>query len=122
MSKDYSFNGVLAQAQRMSRVQPNQAIVSFIGEMIKVTGSMAVANKLNVNQAIDVIATNMGCDPSIIRSDDEVAELEAAQQKAQQQAQQMAAIEQASVAAKNLGQAKMGSDGDETALGAVVGK
>lgn len=115
---DYKFNGVLAQAQKLNRVQPNQAIVSFVGDLVSVTKNMAVARKLNVNQAIDVIATNLGCDPSIIRSDDEVAAIEQAEAQAAQQQQMLNTMQQGSEIAKNLA----GSPLDEkNALAALTG-
>jgi hypothetical protein len=121
--KDYSFNGVLAQAQRMNRVQPNQTMMRFVAEMAAANPQDPSAwDKIDRDQGYDVIATDMGCDPSIIRSDEVVAQIRDQRAQAQAAQQKLAAIEQASAAAKNLGQAKMGTDGDETALGALTGK
>ncbi len=115
---EYKFSGVLAQAQKLNRVQPNQAIVSFVGELIRITGDPSIGRKLNVDQAIDVIATNLGCDPSIINSDQVVQALKQAEAQAKQQAQTLAAAEQGSKIAKNLAGSPLD---EENALSALTG-
>ncbi len=115
---DYKFNGVLANAQKLNRVQPNQAIVSFFADIISITKDPNTILKLDIDQAIDVIATNLGCDPSIIRSDETVQDIRAQQQKAQQQAQAMATAEQGSKIAKNLSGSPLDTD---NALAALTG-
>jgi hypothetical protein len=118
---EYRFQGVLAQAQKMNRVQPIQfamGIATQIAQAQQVTGQPPeIFDKFDPDQAIDEIATDIGVPATVIRSDAEVAAIR--QQRAQmlQQQQQMAAIQQASQAAKNLGQAKLD---DDNALGALV--
>ena len=117
--KDWIFNGVLAQAQRMNRVQPNQTIVRMVAELAAATpDDQSIWDKINRDQALDVIATDMGCDPSIIRSDEDAQAMRDARAQAQQQAQQMAQLEQASKVAGNLGKAQVTED---TALGKLAG-
>jgi hypothetical protein len=117
--KDYTFNGVLAQAQRMNRVQPNQTIVRMVAELAAATpDDQSIWDKIDRDQALDVIATDMGCDPSIIRSDEDAEARRAQRAQQQQQAQQMAQMEQASKVAGNLGKAQVTED---TALGKLVG-
>ena len=64
------------------------------------------ADKLDLDQAIDEYGNALGVSPSIVRSDDAVAELRAARQQ-QQQAMQVAAMAQpaaqAASAVKSLG-------------------
>jgi len=119
---EYKFNGVLAQAQKMSRVQPIQFAMGVATEIAKaqqVTGQPPeIFDKFDPDQAIDEICTDINVPASVIRSDSEVAAIR--QQRAQQlaQQQQMAALQQATQAAKNLGQAPL--DG-KNALSALVG-
>jgi hypothetical protein len=119
----YKFNGVLAQAQKMSRVQPIQFVIGVaqtIAQAQQVTGQPPqIFDKFDADQAIDEIATDIGVPASVIRSDAEVAAIRQERQAAIAQQQKMAAINQATQAAKNLGQAKLD---DDTALGALVGK
>jgi hypothetical protein len=119
---EYRFQGVLAQAQKMNRVQPIQfalGVVGQIAEAQRVTGvAPEVLDKFNTDQAVDEISTDVGVPSTVIRSDAQVAAIREQRAQAQQQAQQMAALKQASEAAKNLGQAPLD---DDNALGALVG-
>lgn len=117
----YRFNGVLAQAQKMGRVQPIQfaiGVAQTIAQAQQITGQPPeIFDKFDADQAIDEIATDIGVPASVIRSDEQVAAIRQQRQAALQQQQQMAALQQATQAAKNLGQANLG---DDTALGALV--
>jgi len=115
---EYKFNGVLANAQKLNRVQPNQAIVSFFAQIISITKDPNTILKLDIDQAIDVIATNLGCDPTIIRSDETVAMIRQQQAQAKQQQMQLEAAERGSVIAKNLAGSPLDSD---NALSALTG-
>lgn len=119
---EYRFQGVLAQAQKMNRVQPVQfalGIVSQIADAQRITGQMPeVLDKFNCDQAVDEVSTDVGVPSTVIRSDAEVAAIREQRAQAQQAAQQAALMKQASETAKNLGQTPV--DGDN-ALGALVG-
>lgn len=119
---EYRFQGVLAQAQKMNRVQPIQfalGVVGQIAEAQKITGQAPeVLDKFNTDQAVDEMSTDVGVPSTVIRSDEEVAAIRQQRAQAQQQAQQMAMMEQASKTAKNLGQTPLD---DNNALGALVG-
>lgn len=116
------FNGVLAQAQKMNRIQPIQFVMGIaqqIAQAQQVTGQPPeIFDKLNADQSIDEVATDIGAPATIIRSDEEVAAIRQERAAALKQQQQMAALQQATQAAKNLGQAKLD---DNSALGALVG-
>ncbi len=119
---EYRFQGVLAQAQKMNRVQPIQfamGVVSQIAQAQQVSGQAPeIFDKFDADQAIDEIATDIGVPATVIRSDEDVAAIRQQRAAALQQQQQMAALNQAAQAAKNLGQAKLD---DDNALGALVG-
>jgi hypothetical protein len=118
---DLQFNGILAQAQKMNRVQPTQFTANWVAEIAKMQGAAGmypdVLDKFNMDQAIDVVASDMYCPASIIRSDDEVAAIRADRQKAQQAQQAMQAAPMIAKSAKDLSQAKLD---DDSALGAMV--
>lgn len=116
---------ILSQAQNIVSVQGIERFTSYV---LGVAGQQAAANveptaldKLDVDQAIDEYGNLSGVVPTILRSDDAVAQLREvrAQQQAQAQAaeQQMLALKEGSAAAKNLSQAKLGED---SALDAVA--
>jgi len=119
---DYRFNGILAQAQKLNRVQPIQAVGTWVAEIAKVQSAVGypeVMDKFDMDQAVDEVATNYNCPASVIRDDKVVAARREERAKAQQAAQQIQMLEQASQTAKNLGQTPMD---DDNALGALVGR
>lgn len=119
---EYRFQGVLAQAQKMNRVQPIQfamGIVAQIAQAQQVSGQPPeIFDKFNADQAVDEVCTDVNVPATVIRSDEEVAQIREQRAAALAQQQQMAALNQAAQAAKNLGQAKLD---DDNALGALVG-
>lgn len=119
----YRFNGVLAQAQKMNRAQPIQAmlnLISAVGVAQQQSGQAAnVFDKFNADQAIDEVGTDWGVPATVIRSDEEVAQIRQQRQAAAAQQQQMQALEMASKTAKNLAQSPLD---EQNALSAIVGK
>ena len=97
---------LLAQAQRSVGATSIEQEAQFVGALSQVFPE-AVDN-FNPDEAVREHAVLMGTPQRIIRSEEAVAEIR--QQRAQQQAsqQQMEQAQQASVAAKNLSQAKIG--------------
>ena len=80
---------VLAQAQRMVAVGAIDQLTAFAGNMAAVWPN--ARHKINEAQAIDEYAEALGVNPSVVRSDDEVEQIIAAEQQA---AAQQAAMEQ----------------------------
>tara|TARA_R110000787_G_C13443394_1_gene446762 strand:- start:40335 stop:41993 length:1659 start_codon:yes stop_codon:yes gene_type:complete len=78
---------VLAQAQRMVSVSAIEQITAFAGQMTQIWPE--ARHKIDASQSIDEYANALGVNPSIIRSDDDVAALVAAEQQAAAQAQAM---------------------------------
>ncbi len=110
---------VLAQAQRSVATIGMERFVSFAVSVAPVQPD--VMDKVDMDQAMDEYANALGVPPTIVRSDDEVAELRQ-QRQAQQQAQQMAAMAQplkdAASAAKSASETEMGG---ETMLNRMTG-
>jgi hypothetical protein len=104
----------LQQAARAVGVLGVQRLAQFVGQVAAFDPS-AIA-KLDSHQAIDDVAERLGVSPRIVRSDDDVAEIQAAQQEQAEQAQQQQMLMGAAQAAGQLGKAKM----EGTALGAMV--
>lgn len=113
---EYEYNGVLAQAQRMSKVQPIDRMLQTVGQ-IAATGNPGAWDKLNTDQAIDVLGSELGVDATIIRSDEETAALREQRAKAQQAQDLMQNIPGLAKGAKDLSETKLD---DDNALGALV--
>lgn len=106
---------VLAQAQRLINTGAIDRITQYTGSIANIWPG--ARHKINAEQSVDEYAAALGVDPSIINSDERVAELVQAEQQAQAQAQaQQQAISLASMA-------KQASDtnvSEDNALGAVM--
>lgn len=90
---------MLAQAQKAVGIQSMERFNAFAGPLIEVDPN--ARHKLNVGEQLDEAAEMLGVPPRTVRSNDEVAEMAAADAKQAQQAQQMEQMGQmAEMAAK----------------------
>lgn len=104
----YEFIGILAQAQKMMRVQPIERLFGTVGQIAAVKPD--AVDKIDIDQGIDEIADGLGVPASVVNSDEKVMAIRAQRAQAQQA---QAAAEQAKLmagAAKDLGQAPVGTD------------
>ena len=83
---------VLAQAQRMVAVGGIERLAGFVGELSAVWPE--ARHKFDAQQAVDEYGTAVGVSPRVVRSDEDVEAIEAAEQQAAQAAQQMEAAQQ----------------------------
>lgn len=97
----------LAQAQKMSGLTAIEQLFAFAGNVAQLMPD--VLDKLDALEAIDKYAQALGSPAAILRSDDEVAQLQEARRQAQAQAQEQEmmmqaapALNQTAQAAKNL--------------------
>lgn len=107
----------LQQAARAVGVLAVQRLAGFVGTIAAFDPSAIV--KFDGAQAIDDVAERLGVSARIVRSDDDVAQIQAQQEQQAQAAQQQQALMGAADAAGKLGQARMDPEGN-TALGALV--
>jgi hypothetical protein len=98
---------LLAQAQKMVGTASIEQLLQFMNLAIPLNPS--VADKIDLDEAVDQYGTMLGVPPAVIRSDDEVAKMRADRQKIEQ-AKQMAetAVPMAN-AAKAASQADVGN-------------
>lgn len=106
---------VLAQAQRLVATGAVERLAGFVGQIAAIWPE--ARHKVNAAQAVDDYAASLGVDPSMIRSDDEVAQMQMAEQQAAQQQQAMAMAQQGVTMAKTASDANLA---DDNALGAVM--
>jgi hypothetical protein len=108
---------LLAQAQRMVSAGSIDRMVGMIGGLAKVQADAGEApdifDKIDFDQVVDEYAEALGTMPTIIRSDEQVAELRANRQR-QQQAQALAAaakpVSDGAKAAKDLSETQVNGE------------
>lgn len=99
---------IMAQAQKLAGIANMERFGGMVGQLATITGSFP--RKINVDQFIDVYGDRLSIDPTIIRSDEEVAEMEAQDKKAQMAAMAAENAKNAAGAAKDLSQAGLEED------------
>lgn len=116
---DYQYQGILAQAQRMTKVQPDQA---FLNTVIAVAAAKptdpSVWDCIDIDQTLQTLASNMGVDPANMRSDEQMEMLRQARAQQAQAAQMAQMLPAMAKSAKDLAGADMEG---KNALTALVG-
>lgn len=113
---DVQYLSVMAQAQKLVGISSIERFTGYITNYTSNTKDPTMVRKFNASKNLEDYADRLGINPSNIRSDDEVAEIAAKEQKQQQAmmaAEQMAA---GAKAAKDLASADMEGDNALTRL------
>lgn len=95
MALKIDYTSIMAQAQKLVHLTSIERLTSYTIQIASVDPS--ALRKFNTYEAIDSVADVLGAPPKIIRSDEEVAEIEAAEAEAarqQAQVEQMATLAQ----------------------------
>lgn len=82
------FISPMANALRQSGAEATRGLVSDVLNILQGSGNAEILDKIDLDQAIDELATGIGAPGSIIRADDDVAQILQARAEQQQQAQQ----------------------------------
>lgn len=98
---------VMAQAQKMSGITALEQLATFVGNIAPVIPS--VLDKFDADEAVDKMADMLGTSPSVIVSDDKVAQKRQQQAQQQQIAQAAAYAQQAAQGAKTLSDTQVGN-------------
>jgi len=106
---------VLAQAQRMVSIGGLERLTGFTAQLAQLWPESR--HKFDAQQAIDEYADSMGVNPRIVRGDDEVNQLVAADRQQQAQAQAAAQGESLANTAKTVSETNMS---EENALGQLL--
>ena len=107
---------IMAQAQKLLGVSAIERFTGFAGQVAGVDPS--VLDKIKTDQILDVYADTISLPPSIVRTDEEVAEIRSQRARQQQMVQQAQMEAQAAATAKDLSQTDLSED---KALGAMLG-
>jgi hypothetical protein len=101
--------GVLAQAQKSLATQTIERTVAFVGALAQAQANAGLPpdamDKLDIDQAFDEHSTALGTPPTIVRSDETVAQIRERRQQMADAQQNAAVAEQATAAVRNIGQA-----------------
>lgn len=106
---------VLAQAQQLVAVTGLEQVTGFAAQLSQIWPE--ARHKVDAMQMVDEHAKAYGVNPSVIRSDDQVQDLVAAEQQQMQQAQQMETAQQIADTAKTVGDTDVT---EENALGTMM--
>lgn len=115
MDLKVEYISIMAQAQKLVGLAGIERFASFANNVIAANPSASV--KVDTEQLLDVVADVLSIPPGIVRSDEDVAEIKAAQAQAQQQQMRMQQMSEMSKAAANLGKTPLGQD---TALDRII--
>lgn len=116
MDLKVEYVSVLAQAQKSLGVAGIERAVGFAGNLAGIYPD--IVDKVDFDQAVDEYATMLGIPPTLIRSDDQVAQIRQQRAEAMQQQQAMEQSMQMMQGAKLLSETDTGGD---TALTALAG-
>lgn len=107
---------IMAQAQKLVGIAGIERFAGFVGNLVTVTQSAAILDKVDIDQMVDVYGDLTSVPPGIIRPDDEVERIRSGRQQAQQQQAQMEQAAQGATAVKDLAAADTGGDNALTQL------
>jgi len=105
---------VMAQAQKLVGIGGVERFAGFVGQMAQ--ANPEVLDKVDTDQMVDVYGDMTSVPPSIIRTDEMVAEMRGQRAQQQQSMQKMEMIKQGAGAAKDLSQTKLDEDSALDAL------
>ena len=105
---------ILAQAQKALGVSSIERALAFTGNLAQ--SFPQAADKLNIDQTINEYFSAIGVPPTMLNSDEQVAQIRDQRAQAQQQAQQQAQMQQVVEGAKLLSETDTGGDNALTTL------
>lgn len=114
MDLNVEYVSILAQAQKALGVAGIERAIGFAGNLAGI--SPDIVDKIDFDQAVDEYAAMLGVPPTIIRSDDDVAQMRQARAQAQQQQAAMDQMSAGIQGAKLLSETDVSGDNALTAL------
>ena len=82
------YTSIMAQAQKAVGLNNIERFGYWLAEMVKATGDTRMALKVDLQQMVDEVGARSGLPPKLVRSDEDVAAIEAAQAEAENQMRQ----------------------------------
>ena len=118
LSLRVEYTSIMAQAQKAAGMDSLVSFALRIAEIAKATGDPGINIKVDWPQWVDEFGKRSSVPPRVIRSDEDVEAIQAAQAEQMAEERRVALAEQESKVAANLGQTPMESGG--TALDALM--
>lgn len=109
------FISMMAQSQKMVELGPLERFVNFASMIIK--ADPRAAAKIDTDELLDVYAKLVSLQPKIVRTDEQVSAMRAADAQVQAQQMQMEQVQAGAKAAKDLGTTP--TDGDTVLSGLI---
>lgn len=75
------YTSMLAQAQKAAGLGTIERVIGFVGQLAAMTGNPGVFRKIDIDQTIDEVADRAGAPARMVRSDEDVAAMQAAEQQ-----------------------------------------
>lgn len=107
---------IMAQAQKLVGISGVERFTNYVGGLAGVNPE--ILDKVDMDQAIDVYADITSVPPSLVRTDDVVAQIRAQKQQAIQAQQRMNMLQQGAMVAKDLSQSDTEGENALTQLAA----
>lgn len=114
MALKVEYISIMAQAQKLAGIASIERFSGFVGSVAAYDPSVLM--KVDASQMIDVYGDRLSLQPGIVRSDEDVAAMQAQQQKAAEAQRAVEAIGQGAAAVRNLAGANLEEDNALTRL------
>lgn len=116
MDLKVEYISIMAQAQKLVSIGGIERFNGFVGSIVAATGDPNKVKKVNFDKMIEVYGDVTSIAPGIVRSDDEMAEIDAQMQKAAQAQAMREAVPEMAGAAKTLSETDTEGDNALTRL------
>lgn len=113
------YTSALAQAQKIASVRSIEQFVAFAGNTAGINPE--ILDNVNFDKIAKRYSENLGVEAGLLRSDNEVKQIRQQRQQEQQAMQSQQAMASMADTANKLGNTPVGSEGQESALDAMIG-
>lgn len=110
MNLKIEYVSVMAEAQKLVSVGGIERFTGYVGQIAQMDPTGAVLKKVKFDQLVDEFADILSINPNLIRTDDEMAEMQEAEAAAAQKQQAVAEAEVAAKSMKTLAETPMEGD------------
>ena len=110
MDLSVSYVSILAQAQKAVGIDASDRLINTIAAMTQAFPNANVSDILDTDKLVRKYADQLGVDPEILRTDEQIEAIRGERMAQQQAMQQMAQAQQAAAVAKDIAQVDSGTD------------
>ena len=110
MDLSVSYVSILAQAQKAVGIDASDRLINTIAAMTQAFPNANVSDILDTDKLVRKYADQLGVDPEILRTDEQIEAIRGERMAQQQAMQQMAQAQQAAAVAKDIAQVDSGTE------------